>query len=85
VACKGAKLKLASSSLQQTGAPFSIRYASGTVGGVVATDNVEMGGFTIQNQVMGLVDQASGVLLSGNTAGLLGLAFQVRRDIFESG
>lgn len=37
-----------------------------------------MGGFTVPNQVMGLVNQTSGVLLSGQSAGLLGLAFKVR-------
>ncbi|CAE6470622.1 unnamed protein product [Rhizoctonia solani] len=74
--CEGAKIKSTSSSLQQTGRPFGIRYGSGSVQGVIASDHVEMGGFTVQNQVMGLVNQTSGALLNGNSAGLLGLAFQ---------
>ncbi|CAE7209957.1 unnamed protein product [Rhizoctonia solani] len=58
------------------GRPFEIRYGSGAVQGVIVSDHIEMGGFAIQNQVMGLVNQTSGVLLNGNSAGLLGLAFQ---------
>ncbi|CAE6529608.1 unnamed protein product [Rhizoctonia solani] len=75
--CEGAKIKSTSSSLQQTGRPFGIRYGSGAVQGVIVSDHVEMGGFAIENQVMGLVNQTSGVLLNGNSAGLFGLAFQV--------
>ncbi|KAG9100756.1 hypothetical protein FS749_013053 [Ceratobasidium sp. UAMH 11750] len=73
---QGVKLRTTSTSLKQTGAPFSITYGSGTVGGQIASDVVQMGGFTVQNQVMGLVNQTTGVLLAGQTAGLLGLAFQ---------
>ncbi|CUA66620.1 Cathepsin D [Rhizoctonia solani] len=74
--CEGAKIRSTSSSLQQAGRPFEIRYGSGTVRGAVVSDHIEMGGFMVQNQVMGLVNQTSGVLLNGNSAGLLGLAFQ---------
>ncbi|CAE6510534.1 unnamed protein product [Rhizoctonia solani] len=75
--CEGAKIKSGSSSLQQTGRPFAIRYGSGAVQGAIVSDHIEMGGFAIQNQVMGLVNQTSGVLLNGNSAGLFGLAFQM--------
>lgn len=75
--CDGATMKSGSSTLRQSGQPFGIRYGSGTVQGTIISDNVAMGGFTIQNQIMGLVNQTSGVLLSGNTAGLLGLAYQL--------
>ncbi|KAG8764163.1 hypothetical protein FRC11_003019 [Ceratobasidium sp. 423] len=75
--CEGAKIRSGSSSLQQTGKSFGIRYGSGTVQGVIVSDHIEMGGFAIENQVMGLVNQTSGVLLNGNSAGLLGLAFQM--------
>ncbi|GAB1524704.1 hypothetical protein RhiTH_007858 [Rhizoctonia solani] len=81
VACDGAKISTTSSSLQQTGRPFSIRYGSGSVQGTIVSDHVEIGGFAVDNQVMGLVTQASGVLLNGRSAGLLGLAFQVRYDV----
>ncbi|KAJ1304818.1 hypothetical protein OPQ81_005953 [Rhizoctonia solani] len=77
IGCEGAKIRSTSSSLQQTGKPFGIRYGSGSVQGTIISDHVEMGGFAIENQVMGLVTQTSGVLLNGNAAGLLGLAFQV--------
>lgn len=76
--CVGVLFKPTSTSLQQSASPFSIQYGSGTVGGMIASDTVSMGGFTVQNQVMGLVNQTTGVLLSGQTAGLLGLAFKVR-------
>ncbi|CCO31341.1 Aspartic protease [Rhizoctonia solani AG-1 IB] len=76
VGCEGAKIKTTSSTLQQTGRPFSIRYGSGAVQGTIVSDHVEMGGFAVENQVMGMVTQTSGVLLNGNSAGLYGLAFQ---------
>lgn len=76
IGCEGVKFQTTSSSLQQSSTPFSIQYGSGTVGGMIASDTVSMGGFTVQNQVMGLVNQTTGVLLSGQTAGLLGLAFK---------
>jgi cathepsin D len=75
---EGIKLQATSSSLKETGLPFEIKYGSGAVGGMIASDTVEMGGFTVPDQVMGLVNQTSGVLLTGQTAGLLGLAFKVR-------
>jgi hypothetical protein len=81
VGCEGAKIKTTSSTLQQTGRPFSIRYGSGAVQGTIVSDHVEMGGFAVENQVMGMVTQTSGVLLNGNSAGLYGLAFQVRYDV----
>ncbi|KAG9096471.1 hypothetical protein FRC06_008624, partial [Ceratobasidium sp. 370] len=73
---QGVKFRTTSTSLNQSGTPFSITYGSGSVGGQIASDVVQMGGFTVQNQVMGLVNQTTGVLLTGQTAGLLGLAFQ---------
>ncbi|CAE6356758.1 unnamed protein product [Rhizoctonia solani] len=76
VGCEGAKIRTTSSSLQQTGRPFSIRYGSGAVQGTIVSDHVEMGGFAVENQIMGLVSQTSGVLLNGKSAGLYGLAFQ---------
>ncbi|KAH7339848.1 aspartic peptidase domain-containing protein [Rhizoctonia solani] len=84
IGCEGAKIRSSSSSLQQTGRPFGIRYGSGAVQGVIVSDHVEMGGFSIQNQVMGLVNQTSGVLLNGNSAGLFGLAFQVVNPFWEA-
>ncbi|QRV79608.1 aspartyl protease [Ceratobasidium sp. AG-Ba] len=77
VSCtKGIRVQTTSTSLKQSGQPFSIRYGSGAVGGQIVSDVVQMGGFTIQDQVMGLVTNTSGILLTGQTAGLLGLAFQ---------
>jgi len=36
-----------------------------------------MGGFTVENQVFGLVDQMTVDLTTGTVSGILGLAFQV--------
>ncbi|KAG9126991.1 hypothetical protein FRC07_001114 [Ceratobasidium sp. 392] len=73
---EGAKIQTKSTSLRRSGAPFSIKYGSGQVGGEIVSDVVQMGGFTMQDQVMGLVNQSTGILMTGQSAGLLGLAFQ---------
>ncbi|KAG8792930.1 hypothetical protein FRC12_004446 [Ceratobasidium sp. 428] len=74
---QGAKIQTTSTSLKRTGLPFSIKYGSGAVGGEIVSDVVQMGGFTVQDQIMGLVNQTQGRLMTGNTAGLLGLAFKL--------
>ena len=51
-------------------------YGSGQVAGTLASDSVSMGGFTVQNQIFGLVDQMTVDLTTGTVSGILGLAFQ---------
>lgn len=36
------------------GSPIEIQYGSGTVSGLIAEDTVTMGGFTVQNQKIGV-------------------------------
>jgi len=51
-------------------------YGSGQVAGTLASDNVSMGGFTVQGQVFGLVNQMTVDLTTGTVGGILGLAFK---------
>ncbi|TEB37333.1 acid protease [Coprinellus micaceus] len=65
-----------SSSLQATNQETSISYGSGTVAGLINRDTVSMGSnFTIQSQTFMAVDRLQSGLLSGQTSGILGLAF----------
>lgn len=46
------------------GSPIEIQYGSGTVSGLIAEDTVTMGGFTIQNQKIGMfISMPSGVIV----------------------
>ena len=65
-----------SSTYKPVSRQFSVTYGSGQVAGALASDHVEMGGFTVENQVFGLVDQMTVDLTTGTVAGILGLAFQ---------
>ncbi|MCJ1475177.1 hypothetical protein MMC13_003837 [Lambiella insularis] len=58
------------------GASWKISYGDGSAAsGTVATDNVEIGGLTIQNQTIELAKTLSAQFSSGVGDGLLGLAF----------
>lgn len=46
----------ASSSYQSNGEAFGITYGSGTANGVIALDTVQMGGFTVNSQGLGMFD-----------------------------
>ncbi|KAG8833197.1 hypothetical protein FRC17_011145 [Serendipita sp. 399] len=63
-----------SSTWSQRGKVLTIQYGSGLVTGRTGKDVVTIGGFTIADQVIGLVDQAARTL-PGTVEGLLGLAF----------
>ncbi|KAG8827877.1 hypothetical protein FRC19_011578 [Serendipita sp. 401] len=63
-----------SSTWTQRGKILNIQYGSGLVTGRTGKDVVSLGGFTINDQVIGLVDQAARTL-PGTVEGLLGLAF----------
>ncbi|THU83470.1 aspartyl protease [Dendrothele bispora CBS 962.96] len=64
-----------SSSVKLSSQTTNIRYGSGEVDGSLAADTVEMGGFTIDQQVLLAVDQTSQDLLTGSVSGIMGLAF----------
>lgn len=53
---------------KQDGAPFKVRYGSGTVQGFFAQDDMEVAGFSVRNQSFAEVTDASG----------LGRTYQVR-------
>ncbi|OCB89454.1 acid protease [Sanghuangporus baumii] len=65
-----------SSSLSSSQQSITISYGSGQVAGTVATDAVSMGGFTISEQTLSIVDQISSNFLTQPVSGLMGLAFQ---------
>lgn len=66
----------ASSTFENKNTGFSIAYASGGAVGVVASDTVQMAGFSVSNQVFAVCDQVSSELLTDSVSGLLGLAWQ---------
>ncbi|KAG8792931.1 hypothetical protein FRC12_004447 [Ceratobasidium sp. 428] len=79
--CTGTRFDpTSSSSLHDSSTPFTISYGIGSVGGTVASDSVSIGssssGFTVQNQVFGLVNYTNGTPVPGNIAGLMGLGFK---------
>lgn len=55
---------------------FNITYGSGQADGFLARDTVTMGGYTVPNQVLGVVSEASDNLLQQPYSGLMGLAFE---------
>ncbi|QRV94245.1 aspartyl protease [Ceratobasidium sp. AG-Ba] len=79
--CTGKQIDPAtSSSLKDSSTPFAISYGIGSARGTIATDVVSIGsssgGFTVQNQVLGLVNYNNGTPVPGDIAGLMGLAFK---------
>ncbi|KAI0645865.1 aspartic peptidase domain-containing protein [Trametes meyenii] len=53
-----------------------IRYGSGQVAGILASDTVSMSGFNINPQNFVVVEQMTDGLLDGDVSGILGLAFE---------
>jgi len=66
----------ASSTSNMLNEPFQVRYGSGEVRGVLASDTVQMAGFEVSNQIFGLVELVEGDLISAPVSGLMGMAFQ---------
>ncbi|CEI90069.1 Putative Rhizopuspepsin-4 [Rhizopus microsporus] len=65
-----------SSTYQKDGRPWSIQYGDGsTSSGVLGTDTVELGGFSIKKQTIELAKEESDTFASGPIDGLLGLGF----------
>lgn len=59
-----------------SGSTWQIQYGdSSTASGTVATDNVTIGGITIENQAIELANTLSAQFLQGEGDGLLGLAW----------
>ena len=58
-----------------TGAPFTIKYGSGSVGGYVFRYTIEFAGFDIQNQGLGTVVEQSKAFSNEPFDGILGLGF----------
>ncbi|KAJ7090940.1 aspartic peptidase A1 [Mycena belliarum] len=65
----------ASTSFQTSSATTTISYGSGQVAGIVASDKVSMGNFSLAKQGFLAVDRTSANLLSGSVSGIMGLAF----------
>jgi len=63
-----------SSTYSRRGAILQISYGSGVVNGWTGEDVASLGGFTVEDQVIGIVDSAARVL-PGDVEGLMGLAF----------
>ncbi|KAF8609037.1 acid protease [Ceratobasidium sp. AG-I] len=79
VQCTGKTFDPASSSsLSNSSTPFSISYGIGSAKGTAVSDVVSIGssGFTIQDQVWGLVNNNLGTPIPGNIAGIMGLGFK---------
>ncbi|KAI0663368.1 acid protease [Cubamyces menziesii] len=55
---------------------ITIRYGSGSVAGILATDTVSMAGFTVNPQTFLLAEQMTSGLLDGDVSGIMGLAFE---------
>lgn len=64
-----------SSTYQNQGTEFRIAYGSGEASGSLASDVVQMAGFSVPNQVFAVCNQVSDGLLTSPVSGLLGLAF----------
>lgn len=65
----------ASSTFTNESTSFYIQYGSGEAAGYVATDVVQMAGFSVSNQGFAVVDDISQGLLTSPLSGLLGLAW----------
>ncbi|KAI6167423.1 acid protease [Pisolithus thermaeus] len=65
----------ASSSFKNTSQSFDITYGQGEASGYVATETIEMAGFSVFNQGFAVVNDMSSGFLFAPTSGLLGLAW----------
>ncbi|KAG2355960.1 aspartic peptidase A1 [Suillus spraguei] len=66
---------LSSSTFHNLSQPFNIEYGSGAATGTLGQDVVQMAGFSVPNQIFGVVTQATSGLLNPPVSGLLGLAW----------
>ncbi|KAF7308806.1 Aspartic peptidase A1 [Mycena kentingensis (nom. inval.)] len=66
----------ASSTFVNSSTDFEITYGSGAAAGVLATDTVQMAGFSVARQTFAVANQVTSGLLNDPVSGLLGLAFQ---------
>ncbi|KAI6042053.1 acid protease [Pisolithus marmoratus] len=66
----------ASSSFKNTSQQFAVKYGQGDASGYVATETIEMAGFTVFNQGFAVVNDMSSGFLSTPASGLLGLAWE---------
>ncbi|KAJ7623249.1 aspartic peptidase A1 [Roridomyces roridus] len=66
----------ASSSFSNKSTPFEITYGSGEALGALATETVQMAGFSVANQGFAVCNAVSSGLLTAPVSGLLGLAWQ---------
>ncbi|XP_037336457.1 pepsin A-like [Pungitius pungitius] len=65
-----------SSTFQWGSQTLSIQYGTGSMTGRLATDNVEVGGITVSNQVFGISQTEAPFMAQMTADGILGLAFQ---------
>lgn len=65
-----------SSSFQGSSDPFSIRYGSGAVQGVLATDTVSLAGYSVTSQTFAEVDTLAQNTLRAPASGIMGMGFQ---------
>jgi cathepsin D len=68
----------ASSSFQSGSIRTPISYGLGGVDGLLSSDIVQMGGFTIDDQILVNVDTVLSGTLKGDSSGIMGLSFQGR-------
>ncbi|KAJ7449682.1 aspartic peptidase A1 [Mycena latifolia] len=66
----------ASSTFKNESTDFSITYGSGAAAGALASETVQMAGFSVSNQIFAVCDQVSTGLLTDPVSGLLGLAWK---------
>ncbi|WVR08878.1 hypothetical protein IAU60_005937 [Kwoniella sp. DSM 27419] len=65
-----------SSSYSTSNAPFNISYGSGDADGFLASDTVEMAGFTVTGQTFAVVTSTTARLINAPLSGLMGLAWK---------
>ncbi|EIW79303.1 acid protease [Coniophora puteana RWD-64-598 SS2] len=65
-----------SSSFNNQNKQFEVTYGSGQAQGSLGQDVVQMAGFSVQNQIFGVVTQTSSNFLQAPVTGLIGLAWQ---------
>uniref|UniRef100_A0A3B4ASP6 pepsin A n=1 Tax=Periophthalmus magnuspinnatus TaxID=409849 RepID=A0A3B4ASP6_9GOBI len=65
-----------SSTFTWGGQSLSIQYGTGSMNGYLGSDNVEVGGITVKNQVFGLSQSEADFMAEMAADGILGLAFQ---------
>ncbi|KAG8907667.1 hypothetical protein FRB99_002745 [Tulasnella sp. 403] len=64
-----------SSSFRNLSSTFQIKYGSGGASGYLGSDRVQMAGFAVTSQVLGVVNAVTANLLQSPVSGLMGLAF----------